>query len=465
MHKLTAQPVDVDVSLDEAVRAVSLQPLSAILESTDTRTNQGRFTILCCQPVEVIDCPPDGPDPFEQMREALRRTQLTPPGDCELPSHLPFFGGWVGFFSYEAGRFIERLPATTNRDLPIPLARFALYESALIHDAKDSQWWEVRSPQSNPTNWLKEPRASARADQTRLKLPSPSTNLTPDIYLNRVRRAKRYIEAGDIFQVNLTRRESFPITEPASTIYDRLRRANPAAYAAYLAWTNPAGDPIAILSASPELFLKVDGQEVRTRPIKGTRPRSADPIVDAARIADLAVSDKDRAELAMIVDLERNDLGRVCEYGSVRVETADTQATPYRIETHPTVHHLVADVTGRLRPECDVIDLLRATFPGGSITGAPNVRAIQIIDELETTERVVYTGAIGYFSLDGHASFNIAIRTMTITAGHAHIGTGGGIVADSDPEEEFEETQVKIAGLRTALGVGDPSHREVPHPK
>jgi para-aminobenzoate synthetase component 1 len=215
------------------------------------------------------------------------------------------------------------------------------------------------------------------------------------------------------------------------------------------------GSTCAVLSASPELFLDVRGDAVETRPIKGTRPRSADPVVDRAYRSELASSAKDRAELAMIVDLLRNDLGRVCAYGSVRVVTAarSDEAYPYVLETLPTVHHLVATLTGQLRPGKDVLDLLRACFPGGSITGAPKVRAMEIIDELEPTGRSVYTGSIGYFGVDGQAAFNIAIRTLIVADGRVHLHTGGGIVADSVPKAEYEETQAKALGLQRALGV------------
>ena len=261
-----------------------------------------------------------------------------------------------------------------------------------------------------------------------------------------MRRAKAYIAAGDIFQVNLARRLTLPAVEPAAHTYLRLRTANPSAYGALLIWDEGRS---AVLSASPELFIALRGRDVLTRPIKGTRPRSSDPVVDAARAAELLASVKDRAELAMIVDLERNDLGRVCTFGSVEVAGG---ADAFELEAHPTVHHLVASVRGQLRDECDVIDLFRAAFPGGSITGAPKIRAMQIIDELEPTQRSVYTGSIGYFGIDGSACFNIAIRTLIQSDGRIHLHAGGGIVADSDPDEEYAETQAKALGMCRALG-------------
>lgn len=275
-----------------------------------------------------------------------------------------------------------------------------------------------------------------------------------------IARAIDYIGAGDIFQVNLARRETFPVREPVIDTYLRLRETNPGAYATFIQWDatpDASAAPhesreCAILSSSPELFLAVKDRHVLTRPIKGTRPRSCDPVLDEAYKSALTSSEKDRAELTMIVDLERNDLGRVCEFGSVRVvPPPHTPASPFSLESHPTVHHLVADVTGRLANGCDTIDLVRACFPGGSITGAPKVRAMEIIDELEPSVRSVYTGAIGYFALDESAAFNIAIRTIIVADGQAHVYAGGGIVADSRPDDEYEETVAKALGLKRAI--------------
>lgn len=255
--------------------------------------------------------------------------------------------------------------------------------------------------------------------------------------------------------------ERFAAVEPAIDTYLRLREANAGAYSAFLAW-EPEGSAgaqqSAILCSSPELFLEVDGARVITRPIKGTRPRGSTPKLDAAAIAELAASAKDRAELTMIVDLERNDLGRVCEFGSVKVNSdAGPPAAPYTIESHPTVHHLVAEVAGRLADGHDTLSLLRACFPGGSITGAPKVRAMQIIRELEDHPREVYTGCVGFFSGNGRAAFNIAIRTLVSHHGRISAYAGGGIVADSVPQLEYEETVAKMAGLRAALGLA-PAH-------
>ena len=264
--------------------------------------------------------------------------------------------------------------------------------------------------------------------------PPPGRTSPGPGYEAAVARAIGYVRAGDVFQVNLSQRFRVATADTAAAIYARLP---PAAYGACLDY-----GPFAVVSHSPELFLRLTaGGRVVTRPIKGTRPNRP------GMAEQLRASVKDAAELHMIVDLERNDLGRVCRVGTVRV----TQ--PRTVEAHPTVLHGVATVEGDLRPGVTLVDLLRATFPGGSITGAPKVRAMQIIDELEPVRRGVYCGAIGHLAPDGSAEFNVAIRTMTLKDGTAYVPVGGGIVADSDPAAEYDETLVKAAAMFAALGV------------
>jgi len=250
-----------------------------------------------------------------------------------------------------------------------------------------------------------------------------------------------YVYAGDIFQANVSQRLQAPLAGSALELYHRMRRHNPAPFAAYLDF----GD-LVIASSSPERFLRVDGaRRVETRPIKGTRPRGLGPEHDAALALALAESAKDQAENVMIVDLLRNDLSRVCRPGTVRVPEL------FALEQYQTVHHLVSTVVGELAPEHDPVDLLRAAFPGGSITGAPKVRAMQIIAELEPTQRGVYCGAIGYVSLTGALDTSIVIRTYLVLGRDVYFQVGGGIVADSDPEQEYRETLDKAGGLIAAL--------------
>jgi para-aminobenzoate synthetase component 1 len=278
-------------------------------------------------------------------------------------------------------------------------------------------------------------------DEERASDAALESNFTRADYVRTIERAKEYIAAGDIFQANIAQRFHTRWTGSSAELYRRLREANPAPFAAYVEF--PGG---AALSSSPERFLKVSGRHVETRPIKGTRRRTGDEASDRRAADELLASAKDNAELAMIVDLERNDLGRVCEYGSVCV------TEPRVLEAYPTVFHLVATVEGTLHPHHDLVDLLRATFPGGSITGAPKIRAMEIIDELEPTARNLYTGAIGYIDFSGRADLNIAIRTMVRTGLDVWFQAGGGIVADSDPEAEYQETVDKARALIRALG-------------
>jgi len=267
--------------------------------------------------------------------------------------------------------------------------------------------------------------------------PDFRSGLDLEEWVRRVKRAHDYIAAGDIYQVNLTHTLSAPWSGDAEEFYPRLRAASPAPFSCFLR----LGDTC-VLSASPECFLLIDGRRIVTRPIKGTRPRDGD---DDAAARELLASPKERAELVMITDLERNDLGQVCQYGSVQVTGL------CQLETFAQVHHLVSTVEGRLRPDVTPVQAVRACYPGGSITGAPKKRAREIIDELESAPRGIYTGALGFFHADGRAAFNIAIRTLVVRGGTATFGVGAGIVADSEPALEYEETLHKAAGLAAAL--------------
>lgn len=292
------------------------------------------------------------------------------------------------------------------------------------------------------------PKAAAAATSKAAAIATsagPRSNFTREEYLRVVERAREYIFAGDIYQVNLSQRFEAPLVADPIVLYETLRATSPAPFGAYL----DTGD-FRVLSNSPERFLRRLGDRVETRPIKGTRPRRTDPAADRAAAAELQASEKDAAEHLMIVDLERNDLGRVCEYGSVVVEELA------RLESYWNVHHLVSTVSGRLRPGVGTAELLRATFPGGSITGAPKVRAMEIIDELEPTSRGVYTGAMGYLSACGGIDLNIAIRTIVYDGEKAYFQVGGGIVADSDPASEYDETLDKATAFFALLGARRP---------
>lgn len=396
-----------------------------------------------------------GGEPLLELRKQLARFR------CAEHPDLPFTGGAVGYLSYDYGARweIATRHRSTSAEETLPDLEFGFYDGVLAYHHPTERWWLVANPvhQADAATILSRLRAALqtatlattadRQERRSAQLSPPRACEARERYVASVYRIKEYIRSGDVYQVNLAQRFEAAWSGSPGDLYQRLRERSPAPFAAFLA--TEAGQ---VLSCSPERFLRLRSGQVETRPIKGTRPRGATPADDERLAAELLNSAKERAELLMIVDLERNDLGRVCVPGSIRVEDL------YRLETHPTVFHLVANVTGALRPERDVLDLLRATFPGGSITGAPKIRAMQIIDELESAPRHLYTGAIGYLGFDGGCDLSIAIRTIVTRNGRASYHVGAGIVWDSDPESEYEETLAKGRALFEALaGTGGAS--------
>jgi para-aminobenzoate synthetase component 1 len=445
----------------------------ALLDSSAFHPQYGRFSILACSPMEVLtlrdgvlrdragDVLGAGSDEaiWSALGEALSAVRVSQPA---TGGYVP---GWIGYVGYEVGRHIERLPAAAVRDTRLPDLRLAFYDALLVYDSVEGRASLVELRFARPPRGAGRAGAILRdvirraADIPRQPPPEPAErasaavrpsiedarpNFTPSEYRRAVQRCIDYIAAGDIFQVNLSQRFEVETDLDPLRIYRTLRRRNPAWYACYLDFRE-AGARCAVLSSSPELFLRVRGRRVVTRPIKGTRPRVGRPEVDAAAKADLLASAKDNAELAMIVDLLRNDLGRLCEYGTIRV------TEPRALETHPTVFHLVGTVEGVLREGVGPAEMLKATFPGGSITGAPKIRAMEIIDELEGLARCVYTGCIGIVGVDGSCEWNIAIRTILCDGGRVLLQVGGGIVADSDPLDEYYETLHKARAMLEAI--------------
>ena len=388
-------------------------------------------------------------NPFHVVRRELGRFRVP------QHEHVPLTCGAVGFLSYDLGSHIEKLPRTTVDDIGFPDMYFAFYDRVVAYDHHESRLWLAAAELDDEA--APQQPADAKLDDLQRKLARPAaprregsaasavieSNFTREEYLEAVGRAKDYISAGDIFQVNLSQRFQTRIEIPPEELYRRLRAINPAPFAAFLRF----GDK-AVVSASPELYLRVRGRHVETRPIKGTRPRGRGEDEDRGLREELLASEKDAAELTMIVDLERNDLGRVCDYGTVRVSESRV------LEQYPTVWHGVATVEGELHERYDRIDLLKATFPGGSITGAPKIRAMEIIDELEPTRRSVYTGAVGCLGFDGGMNLNIVIRTFLINGQDAFFQVGGGIVADSEVEDEYDETLHKARALIESVGGG-----------
>ena len=394
---------------------------------------------------------------FEDGFEFLRA--IAPAGHLRPAPGLPFAGGAIGYLGYGLRRSTERLPALPPDPLASPEAWFGLYDRAVVFDHAERRISVVsiglsrgasRGGGREESGRLAELRSLLEAGERRRARPAAKWERPPGRallrtarpeYLRLVRRALAYIAAGDIYQVNLSHRIESPFDGDPVDLFRALAEMSPAPFAAYL----DAGE-FRVLSASPERFVRARGDRATSSPIKGTRPRGRTKVEDARLARDLVVSSKDRAENIMIADLVRNDLGRVCVRGSVRVLKL------CGLESFATVHHLVSTIEGRLRPDRDRIDLLRALFPGGSMTGAPKIRAMEVIGELEGEERGIYAGSIGYLSCDGGLDFNIAIRTIVCAGGRAHLRVGGAIVADSDPEAEFQETMDKARALLEVLG-------------
>ncbi len=438
-------------------------PYPALLDGAMPGAEGGRFSYLTADPFLVVrshgrrvEILQDGEvqqaegNPWDLLQDLLRRYRVE-----RLPGLPPFQGGALGYWGYDLGRHLERLPSWAEDDLGLPEMYLGFYDWTLAYDGATGRSWLVSSGMPSATAGRAEARASEVMRRLR-EIPQdaePQTfnhpaalhsNFTPESYMGAVRRVKEYLEAGDVYQVNLSQRFRAPFDGDPWELYRRLRRVNPAPFAAFLSYPE-----VDVLSASPEEFMRLEEGRVRVRPIKGTRPVGGTREETALQAESLLASEKERAENVMIVDLLRNDIGRVCRIGSVQVPSL------FAVEEHPTVLHLVSTVTGELLPSADAIDLLTACFPGGSVTGAPKVRAMEIIEELEPVRRGIYCGAIGYVSFSGDMAASITIRTLALARGEAYLQVGGGIVADSDPESEYQETLHKARGLRRALGRDD----------
>jgi para-aminobenzoate synthetase component 1 len=436
----------------------------AWIDSSQAGGNYGRWSIVACEPRwslvaygdDVLLAGPAGPQRLGTGALTALATLIEAESNVPVPAHgLPFASGAIGYFGFELGREIEALPATTIDDVGAPDLAFGWYDAAVVEDHMRGHSWLVGRAEAVARLSTQLAVGADRPDPLVSVGRSPlRPNMTHDEYISKVARARAYIQAGDIYQVNLSQRFSTLCSSPGIDVYRRLRAVSPAPFAAYLDLRGPLAS-VEVLSSSPERFLLADGADLQTRPIKGTRPRGQTLEADRARAAELLASEKDHAEHVMIVDLERNDLGRVAETGTVTVPQLAG------LESFPQVHHLTSTVTATRRAEVDFETLLRATFPGGSITGAPKIRALEIIDELEPTVRGVYTGAIGYISAHGRLDLNIAIRTVTLSDGVAHLHVGGAIVHDSDPEAEYVETLDKARGMARALDVDLPDESDV----
>jgi para-aminobenzoate synthetase component I len=451
-----------------ALAAAERRPYTVFLESGGPSGVDAEWTLLAFDPVWRLELRAgrlwriDGASgrevelpggPLEALASAW-------PGRVAIANSspvIPFASGLAGYLAYDFKDLLERYPQQARRDADHPDLSLGFYDVVWAWRRDTGEAWVVSTGLPERDRGRRSDRARVRLDE-QWKLveatqeeemsgkpaspPTIASNFTREEYLRAVARALEHIAAGDIYQVNLAQRFRVDPTPPLPALYRSLRAIAPAPFLAYLSL--PGGG---IASSSPERFFRIEGERIETWPIKGTRPRGATPELDAELAGALRRSEKDRAENVMIVDLERNDLGRICEIGSVDVPAL------CEISSHSNVHHLVSRVEGRLREAVGPVDVLRALFPGGSITGAPKIRAVEIIDSLEPVRRGIYTGAIGYWDVAGDCDWNIAIRTVVASGGAVTFHAGGGIVADSTPEGEYEETLVKASGMMRALGV------------
>jgi para-aminobenzoate synthetase component I len=465
----TLAVVPAPVSPYEAVPRLLGLPRVVLLDSSSANDHCGRYSYLSADPFLTVRsrgrrvelAGPAGwtvleADPFDLLRVLLSRYP-----SAQSPELPPFLGGAAGYFGYDLGRLIEALPATNPAEEALPELDVGFYDWVLAADHLTGENWlvatglpagtgaaararlaEIEARLNAIAKTSKEPESSKETVRASdLKPLRFRSNVSRADYLEAVRRAKEYIAAGDIYQVNLSHRLEGEWRDSAWALYERLREASPVSYGAYL----DLGEG-KVLSASPELFLRLDGGRVQTRPIKGTRPRGRTPEEDRMLGAGLLSNEKDRAENLMIVDLLRNDLGKVCRVGSVHVPEL------FGIEGYSTVWQMVSTVRGELRSGLGAVELLRACFPGGSVTGCPKIRAMEIIEELEPVRRGVYCGSIGYISFGGAMVTSIVIRTLVLQQGKIHLQVGGAIVSDSDPEAEYEETLTKSRAALHALG-------------
>lgn len=440
-----------EFSLLEIFAHFASEPWSMLLDSADASHPNSRYQIMVAQPVATLHSQHGKTiltdehgshhyttDPFKVLDCALKRYFATP-----SHSELPFVGGALGYFAYDLGRYLERLPEQSQADLQLPDMALGLYQWALIYDQQQKQLWYTDYRQDAEQHWHK----LQQRLRTQPPLSSPfslqsdwQANMTRAEYQQKFARVQEELKSGNCYQINLAQRFSAAYQGDEWLAYLQLRQKNAAPFSAFIRLPQAA-----VLSISPERFLLLKDGQIETKPIKGTRPRGFCAETDQIEADTLRSSTKDRAENVMIVDLLRNDLGKVCQPGSVEVPAL------FAIESFPAVHHLVSTVTGTLALPNSACDLLRAAFPGGSITGAPKISAMQLIEQLEPHRRSVYCGAIGYISSTGQMDTNIAIRTLVCEQGQIHCWAGGGLVADSKVDSEYQETLDKVAKILPVL--------------
>ncbi|MGD0571795.1 MAG: anthranilate synthase component I family protein [Sedimentisphaerales bacterium] len=446
-----------EINLDSLSEVFSALPGVSILGGNPSKETADGFSYWMAMPKEVFEFHAGQVEPLEKLQKVLDKYK---PAKPPLPNGM-FTGGWVGFFGYELGGYLEPVPCSKTDDLRLPLIRLCFYDRLIAYDHKKKTFQLITLELNNDTETPQQKLSFLETllDKARdIRVPTPKStdientdfsrirsNMTKDYYLRAFEKIKRHIYDGDVYQINFSQRFNCPHNARPIDLFHWQNRYNPSPHSAYI----DAGD-FQIVSASPEMFITVKDGIISTKPIKGTHKRLEETSTEAKRInaenlRQLIDSVKEKAELNMIIDLERNDLARLCVPGTRKV----TQ--PRTIETYRSIFHAVATVAGKLRGNVNFCDILKAVFPGGSITGAPKIRSMQIINETEPTARGVYTGSIGYIGLDGSVCLNIAIRTIIIKNKAAYVQTGGGIVADSDPLAEWNETLVKARALLAGI--------------
>lgn len=446
-EQINCKKLDISLSTVALFEQFAHLPHAILLDSSNAQHENSRYDIISINPVHVLEARSqnvflDGNPTHLTWCEMIHHhlTRL-----CQTPAHfdLPFNGGWLGYFGYDLGRYIEKLPDYAQQDIKLPDMVVGLYLDALIKDNLTNTWYYVSQPnvdnEQSYLSLLNNNDKQTNITPFRLKNDWVS-NLTQAQYFEKFEQIQAYLKSGDCYQINLAQRFSASFTGTPWDAYKTLQTQNKAPFSAFMNLPNGA-----ILSVSPERFLLVNGKQVESKPIKGTLPRLEDSDADHQQSIKLQHSPKDRAENVMIVDLLRNDLGKVAKPGSVCVPKL------FHIESFPAVHHLVSTVTSELADGKTAVDQLNAAFPGGSITGAPKIRAMEIIEELEPHRRSVYCGSIGYLSACGRMDTSITIRTLVCDEQHIYCWAGGGIVADSDANSEYKETFHKVQKILPIL--------------
>lgn len=454
--QLSAKLLQLNVTFDSQLLFSTLAelPWAMWLDSCESKHIDSRFDIMVWQPnitlttignvttiKNVLDSSQYQSD--EDPLLLLKREQKSCFSHIKITdSQLPFKGGAVGYFSYDLGKRFEVVKQQNSKDIDIPEMAIGIYQHAVIYDRKLQQYWLLclDEERAELTAFFNQ-ALTRKSSQNNFKLTTPwQSNMKPEQYREKFQQVHNYLLSGDCYQINLAQRFTAQYNGSEYQAYCALRQENKAPFSAFLRFESST-----ILSISPERFLRLVDKKVQSKPIKGTRPRSDDATIDQANADELQQASKDRAENLMIVDLLRNDISRVCKPGSVTVPAL------FAIESFPAVHHLVSTVEGELSPQYDGSDLLRASFPGGSITGAPKIRAMDIIEELEPHQRSVYCGSIGYLSACGNMDTSITIRTLVCHNQKIHCWAGGGLVADSNVDSEYQETYDKVNKILPVL--------------